>query len=211
MNTDDIFRDPAPDWETHPRYRHWRTLLDRKEVSKIEVELYRPREGLTFRPAELFVTLKKGDGSQLPPESVEWDDVVNTALVKLHAQANSTENESQRFGLALGSAFEPVEVRYGEGYFNSVLLSYVNASSFASRPAVARMLDAVHRPEPTKDSTAYDDCTKGLVNVLRAKARELTGDLGYPRGEAEEILANALALYLDERFSVSNRQRLGFI
>jgi hypothetical protein len=39
--------------------------------------------------------------------------------------------------------------------------------------------------------------------------QELKGDLEYSEAEAEEILSYALAQYLDERFSVTNRALLG--
>ena len=49
-----------------------------------------------------------------------------------------------------------------------------------------------------------------IENTLKEVARDLATDLGYERSEAKSILASAVAYYLDERFSVTNRRMLGF-
>jgi len=50
-----------------------------------------------------------------------------------------------------------------------------------------------------------------IDGAIRGRARELNKRLDYSVPEAEQILAGAIAQYLDERFSVSNRKVLGLL
>ena len=50
-----------------------------------------------------------------------------------------------------------------------------------------------------------------IADAISGRAHELKEKLGYPEEEAKPILVQALARYLDERFSVSNRRRLGLL
>lgn len=47
--------------------------------------------------------------------------------------------------------------------------------------------------------------------AIRGRGVELTKSLKHPAEEATEILAGALARYLDDRFSVSSRRVLGLL
>jgi hypothetical protein len=47
--------------------------------------------------------------------------------------------------------------------------------------------------------------------ATRGRAHEWVRDLHYDRTPAEEILAGALARYVDERFSVTNPRLLGLL
>jgi hypothetical protein len=48
------------------------------------------------------------------------------------------------------------------------------------------------------------------VGAIRGRAQELTRLLGYGQPDAEVILGSALAIYIDDRFSISDRRALGF-
>jgi hypothetical protein len=50
---------------------------------------------------------------------------------------------------------------------------------------------------------------ESVKRVITSAARSLK-KVGYPEAQAIEILAGALAYYLDERFNISNRELLGF-
>ena len=206
---DDFFKGAAPAWEAHPMLRHWREMKDRSDIGGVKFELYRPRDGLTFRPAQIYVTFTRKDGVPLSPEKEDWDDVLNEGLLKLHVPAASKENESERFALGLRAALEPIDGRFGEGHFNAVLLKVIQSSPFARNPAVARVLAEIDRGASVLDG-ASSDCSEMILNALRGRAQELVGDLGYPEADAQEILASAIAKYLDERFSVTNRKLLGW-
>jgi len=58
---------------------------------------------------------------------------------------------------------------------------------------------------------AFFSETKKMIDWrLQRCGFDLTEKLGYNREDAENILASAVAYYLDERFSITNRELLGF-
>jgi len=58
---------------------------------------------------------------------------------------------------------------------------------------------------------AFFSETKKMIEWrLQRCGFDLTEKLGYNREDAENILAGAVAYYLDERFSITNRELLGF-
>ena len=60
-------------------------------------------------------------------------------------------------------------------------------------------------------TTAYAECRDMIDGAIRGRARELTKKLGYAIPVAEEILVSAIAQYIDDRFSVTNRRVLGLL
>ena len=75
------------------------------------------------------------------------------------------------------------------------------------QPGVRAKLDAVHS-YPPGDGESARLCWAAVEEVLAATARTLTGPLAYPRPEAEKILSDAVAYYIDDRFNVSTRKLL---
>jgi hypothetical protein len=73
------------------------------------------------------------------------------------------------------------------------------------------MLDRIttHR---TLRERSWQECREMTDNVLAGRWGELTSPdlLNYPDSESDPILEKALALYLDEYFSISNRDLLGW-
>jgi hypothetical protein len=205
----DYFSKAQPAWEVHPMVRHWRAVQARPEVSRLEMELYRPREGLSFRPADIYVHVERKDGLREAPQKSDWEDVLNEGLVHLGVRSISKENEAQRFSLMLQSAFEPIDSRFGAAFFNAVLLDDIRSGAFAKRPAVARVLEHIREYQPNREQ-AWVECREMIHNAIAGRAKELVDELGYPQPDAEEILDGALAQYLDERFKVTNRKLLGW-
>jgi hypothetical protein len=56
----------------------------------------------------------------------------------------------------------------------------------------------------------YTDCHAMVTNAISDQATQLVDWLKYNKDEAREILSGAMARYLDERFTVSSRRRLGW-
>ena len=203
----DYFSKARPAWQVHPMARHWKALQAAAEVKELRMEVYRPREGLAFRPADIYVHVERKDGVTEAPQKAAWEDVLNEGLIRLHVRAVSLEKEAERFSLMLQSAFEPIDSRFGEGYFNSVLITLVRSGPFARKPDVARVLRRIREDEPHRSQQCLD-CKEMIDNALMARGEELVAELGYSQPEAETILSGALAQYLDERFNVTNRELL---
>lgn len=205
----DAYFNDDQDWAGHPKLRFWTNERNRPEVAEARFELDRPRHGLAFRPAKITMHFYDRAGHEVRCDSEDWDDDLNAGLVRLGIQAVSPENEQERFALALRTAFRRPVYRLGEGYFNSVLITHLQSSPFTGHSAIAEVLGQVIVSPPEMPSTAYRDCSEMIDLAIKGRARELLNDLHYPRDQAEEVLAGALAHYLDERFSVTNRRHLG--
>jgi hypothetical protein len=197
----------APDedgWFDHPRLRHWQKL--KQGGARLLVEVRRERHGLDVSHPILYVTITAGGQEHLEHE--RWSDELHRGLAKLGVRAVSDDNESLRFGIAFAGAFEPAEDRVGDGFFNSVLIDVLTQGPLAER--LAEQIGQIHVLSPNRDVDPYPDCRDLIVGAIQGRARELTRDLGYPQPQANKILGGALASYLDDRFSITERRQLGW-
>jgi hypothetical protein len=172
-------------------------------------ELYRPPEGLGYRKAKIYVHLIRG-GQEVDCKADDWDDDLNDGLVHLGVRADSPEGEKGRFALGLRASLRKPEKRFGDGYFNSVLIEFALESDFSARPEVEEVLKHIPHASPYK-GRGYADCRAMIGHAIRGRALELANELKYSLPEAADVLSGALARYLDERFSVSSRRLLGFL
>ena len=190
-----------------PEVGRWQYILDHHQA-RLAVEFVRRREGLGYGPARLIVSFVGANPPMPPDPPIHWDVRVNRWLIEHGARAQEPRNESERFGFALRDDFEPVERDCGSGYFNSILVAYLVSSGLAELPPIQDKLVKVHsyRPEVSKTSARYLD---GVKRAITSAARALKA-LAYPEKEAIDILGDAIAYYLDERFNISTRELLGF-
>ena len=125
--------------------------------------------------------------------------------------AISTENEEVRFALSLRSAASRLP-RLGSGTgsimpYSSITLRTV--PSLATDGGIDSQTVYRNGIDPTFRS--YAECRDLIDAAIRGRAMELVEDFQYDRPDAEEILAAAVAQYLDERFSVTNRRVMGLL
>jgi hypothetical protein len=208
---DDFFR-ASPDAFRHPRLRNWRARLDRPGTTAV-LEVFRPEAGLGRAPAEMNVEFTE-PGNPPHLETVQWDDELNAGLIQLHVRAVSQEQEAERFALGLRTAMRKAERQFGDGYFNSVLIDLLKDSDLAADPRIAEVLKYAAAIPPSRDGRGaheYRLCRELIAEAISRRAQELTGPLNYSEGEAKPILVAALARYLDDRFSISARRRLGWL
>ncbi len=177
---------------------------------RVEVDFERKRDGISFQPAHLIVYVVDGNGKRVECAPEPWDQEVNEDLIAIGARATSVSNEVERLGYALKFKLEPVEVRYGDGYFNSMLVLMLEEFGFAAIPRVAHCLSRISTNSPSRASAFYDNARRDIETALREVGGQLTATLKYDDNTAEEILGDAVAYYLDERFHITNRERLGF-
>ncbi len=62
-----------------------------------------------------------------------------------------------------------------------------------------------------RQTSKYDRCHELIDAAIRGRALELKDDLGYSMEEAWGILVEAVARYIDRRFSVSLRRQHGLV
>ena len=206
---DDIFG-AGPEAIAHPKLRFWEQWKARPEGGDVRCEVRRPSDLLGYKPAKLYVHLYAADGSESHLDESDWDDELNAGLIGLGVRAIDEHNEAQRVALGLRAALRPAERRYGDGFFNAVLVDWVRNSSFAQTDPVREVLPHVHANPPHRGGGSFDGCRELIQTAIRARAHELTDKLRYAREGAQGVLASALAVYLDERFSVSVGRALGW-
>ena len=141
---------------------------------------------------------------------VEWDDGVNAGLVDLRIKAIDLQQEGERFALAIRAALRKVERRYGDGYMNAVLVDLIDESDLSKGGDIAEVRKYIHTNRPER-SRSYHECRELIANEIGGRAVELRDKLEYKPEEVKAVMTKALAIYLDERFSVSSRRHFGLL
>lgn len=208
MSNLDRYFDELTEKDSHPKLRYWLQQLESGKKAKFE--LCRPNDILGFKPAKIYMHFYENE-KEVDCDEDDWEDSLNNALIKHGIRAISKKNEIMRFSLTFRDALRPAQERFGEGYFNAVLLEIINNKSFVEHKSISKKMEHIAVSNPCKDSPSYEDCREMIEYAIKVCAQNLTKYLDYPRDEAEEILLESLAQYLDERFSVTSRYMLGLI
>jgi hypothetical protein len=192
--------------------RNWKARKEQPGVTA-ELEVYRPATALGLKQTEMNLHFTE-NGKPQPLETVAWDDDLNTGLIQLGVRSINPDRESERFALGLRGALRKAEREFGDGYLDGVLVEFITDSDLTRHPEIAEILQHAHAVPPYRKGKAparYDLCREMIADAISGRAHELKEKLGYPEEEAKPILVKALARYLDDRFSVSNRRRLGLL
>ncbi len=209
-NLDEFFQTPTE--PLHPRLRDWsRRLADGRARATLEV--FRPRGEFGPGQPEMAVQFYL-DGQPAHLDTLPWDDDLNDGLIRLKVRSVSPENEGVRFALGLRAALRNTEREFGDGYFNAVLVELIKESDLTRHEAIAEVMPHAYANRPYREGRAfdrYDTCREMIAEAIGKCAKELSGLLGYSQEEAKPILVLAIAQYLDERFSVTSRKRLGLL
>ncbi|MEZ4302147.1 MAG: hypothetical protein R3B70_44885 [Polyangiaceae bacterium] len=204
LNLDDLFKKGR---FSHPKLRYWESLAAKERTVPV-VEVRRPRDGLGFGPTSIVVTVADKAGVPIDCDGEPWEPQLALATVERGWPAPDPENEAVRLGLLFKTFFAQPEMRYGDGYFSSVLVTLLLDSQLAKAPPVAEVLKFV-RVAPPGDSPSKEDCAENIRAVLSRAASLLVDSLNYTTDQAKVILADAVAYYLDDRFSISSGRILG--
>jgi hypothetical protein len=105
--------------------------------------------------------------------------------------------------------FAPIENLYGDGFFNSVFVAFVRQSAFGNDTEIQKKLADVHAIAASNGQDR-DDCESRIKSSIARCGAHLVSSLNYERTAAARVLSQAIAAYLDERFLITERKRLGF-
>lgn len=203
MNTLEQFFTPPHKFK-HPKVGAW-THLVQNDQETLRCRIVRQREGLGYYQAKIKLH-STTHGSDVIDQD-EWDDELNRFLLKYKIRSISPENEAIRYALMLKELLRRPETRYGDGFFNAVLLELVE-SHFTDSELLQSTSKEIGAAKPRR-GRVYSECVTMIKDAIATCALSLLNDLGYERPSAEDILANAMGIYLDERFSVGDKKRLG--
>ncbi|MGH7139922.1 MAG: hypothetical protein ACREHD_29640, partial [Pirellulales bacterium] len=208
---EDYFHQKLDEAYEHPLLRFVDEAKEQDNV-RVAIEVVRPRDVLGFKSPKLCLHFfDDAEHDVQPCQRVDWDDALNTALVKRRIRAVSIDNEKLRFALGLRAALQAPETQFGDGYYNGVLVHHLRHSGFATHPPVQEMLGYVHKNSIDPSFKTYAACREQIDAAIARRAHELVDSLDYSLPDAETILAAAIGQYLDERFSVTNRKMMGLV
>ena len=208
---DTYFKTDKTERDSYPLIRLLDAQQGREEFHEARVEIIRPCAALGFEPARLSLQFFDKQAKMYDYKTEPWDAELNEALIEHEIRAVNADNEIQRFGLGLGASFEHAENRYGDGFFSAVLMQVVQQSPFATMEPVRELTRYIKTNKPHNGGHSADDCTMMIQAVLQDRWLELRKKLNYEKSEAERILGGALAYYLDERFSITDGRKLGWV
>ncbi len=163
---------------------------------------------LGFGPARLYVTVQDERGDPVVKDDEPWEPQLALTTAERGWRAPGLANEAIRFGLLLKTFFSQPEIRYGDGYFSSVLVDVLRDSDFAHDRLISELLGVISVPTPAA-SSSKDDCAENIKAGLGRVALLLVGPLKYTQQEAKTIVAESVAYFLDERFSITSGRLLG--
>jgi len=196
---------------SYPLIRLLDAQKSRPDFFAAKVEIIRPRASLGFEPAQLSLQFYGSENAIYDYKTEPWDAELNAALVEREIRAVDEANEIRRFGLALATAFKRPESRYGDGFFSSVLMLVVDESPFGESSPVRKMRQHISTGRPYQHGHSANDCGELIQGILQDRWIELTKQLHYEKSDAERILVGALAYYLDDRFSITDGEKLGWL
>jgi hypothetical protein len=199
--------------ESHPRFKLWKKDIKaiKEQGGSPRVWIERKADVLGYKPAKIILELLDQDGITIRRDLDDWDAELNEALVNLGLKTSDKENEAVRLVLALTDSLSKVEVRFGEGYFSAVFMDLINSIDFSEYPKVIQIARFSTALNPDRDSVSYSDC-RGMIEAALHKAiGDLRNKLKYDENDVNNIFVDALVQFIDERFSVTNRQKLGLL
>lgn len=184
MPIDDFVREKET-VASHPLLRFLASY--REDGGDAVFHLQVPPRLMGYAKAKIAIRLMR-NGKEVDCKIDDWDDDLNDGLIHLGIRAETPENEKDRFALALRASFRRPERRFGDGYFNSVLVEFVLDTDFHTHPEVVRVLEHIPHLQPHKGN-GYFDCREMLEYGIRKRGMELTTALMYAVSEAGDILA----------------------
>lgn len=202
---DELLRKPV-DPLPLPRLRVWRDKLA-QPGAKAQVEVFGPPRGLGASSPE--ITLRMSENGPPPvEETVFWDDELNAGLIQLGVRAADAAQEAIRFSYVLRKALQLAARVAGDGYLNHALRYFLEDSDLRNYPEIADVLKDM-RPAHLPPDDTIATIREMIADAISGRAHELRDQLGYPEGEAKAVLVKAIARYLDDRFSITYRRRMG--
>lgn len=199
-----------PEQLQSPRLKVWREWKASKpEGTRLSVELFRERAGLVLLPPKVIIRLSNNDGTLVDfKDDVPWESSLERWLLD-EEKALSTTHESEviRTDMLLREAFRPIRQEVGSDYFDAVLVKELSEGSLSRYDSVRAVLSQVAKSNPSEQSLSTTRAA--IINAFRSVSVRLL--LLYPDKSdyVEELLADGVASFMDERFSITNRRMLG--
>jgi len=154
-------------------------------MNELDKMLEAPSE-MALPPLVRYCKSRKAAGDRIEVELYRPDTAGGLSRTELVSHRWEQEKEQ-----------EPLQVEWDDG---------VNAGLV---DLGIRAID-LHTNSPDR-SRSYQECRELIANEIGGRAVELRDKLRYKADEIKAVMTKALALYLDERFSVRSRRSFGLL
>lgn len=204
----DKYLDKSQPWETDPLAKHWLAIVD--EANSYQLSFEQKLDGLTWKAPRIFLTYvsKSGEPRQL---KAKYDEVLNDGLIEFGCKCETLSDEQLRFGLMLTDAWRRASIKYGDGFFNAVLLRMLRTGPFGRLRLTRETLTKVGKEnDPYRSGESYGECLAMLEGSLARLGGLLIEKLKYRRDDALQVLDGAIALFLERRYHLRERELLGW-
>lgn len=198
---------PPPDLPIVMAWKSW--IAAHPSFSRLEVELEHVQEGILRGPVALYVHFLDASDQRLRTQQIEWEaDVERYLIDEVRVPSQTRESEILRFKLLLNESFRPIWREVDGGYFDAVLVQMLGEGDYRDHPAVREMLAHARPGNPSPPRLAE---TRALIDAALAYVGGRLSLVRPDPTEADDILALALAAWLDDRFSISRRRMRGLL
>lgn len=167
------FKDFVKSATTDEQFSHpLLSYLVGKPTNEVSVSIHRPKDILGYKTTKLYVNVK-----DQPPVEYQWNSELNDALIAKGIRGTSQSDEIMRFSLAFRWSFKSIESRFGEGFFNAVLLDVIEDIGLSNEPPVAEIFGQIHKPKAYMDGRGYQDCQEAVKRVFEIRINDLSKKL----------------------------------
>ena len=142
-------------------------------------------------------------------KSFNWDIEANEVLLSRGVRGIDSVAEVQRTVLTMKEMFKPIELTCGSGYFKALLVYILKESDLAQDEGLSSTLSEIRENKPYEGRN-FDDLVGKVTFVISEQTRDLNLKLSYSSTETEAILAKAIGIYLDMRYSVTALKEMGW-
>lgn len=185
---------PRSFYENHPLIRTHNDKLKNPKFNQVKMRIN-----------DYYVELQYFDSQNQEYDSIcdRWDFNLNVALIEKGIRSVDEKYEIERFGLNLNFALRHVETRFGDGFFNKVLIKVIRDNPLSKQQnCLTKTLSRIKNSQVHGNKISIMDCKLMIEEVLQKQWFDLRKNLNYDIAFSESILSEALVYYLDKRFSI---------
>jgi hypothetical protein len=151
--------------------------------------------------------LTMGQKGAMTLQELAWTPELEEYLLIEHpTRMSSPEEETERLANVLLNNLKSAETAFGEGFAQAVLVQMLSEKREYD---LVKWLDRAPVTELSTGGDSYARCRQFLESAITGLQNTLVVALGYPNGPPTvKLMADALAIALDERFYITQRDKL---
>jgi hypothetical protein len=188
-----------------------RALQTAISYDRIRMSVIHVKNGLAYFPPTMSIYAMRDTDCTTVESGFPWDPTLNMFLIDKGIRSiEDGVGEITRFKLMITHEMRAQDLKRGSGYLNAVFVQFIKDKAYFDDAVLKEIVDGSAVPAPDQTSGAYEDCTRSITFHLSGLATMLRRKLAYS-DQWESLLTRAIASYMDDRLSYSNRINLGWV